>query len=283
MNDNQIRSTDMVEVTDCLEAIGVFRIWKNLFAVLLIVGLIVVQVGFWCIHQGWYEVKAPQTGTDPNASSTVIQPEKPQSTPKVQPIQKAQQTQETQGKQTSQPPQPAQPPEPLQTTPPTSASQPSQPTQEAQAPAVQEVNIPGRTAPKAKLWYAMTRDQIGRAIDITDGILLFSAFMYTLTLVFAMKVSILGRFGGINHICRAFYNSLILLILLIPWQEILKGYLVGAMYSYQDIQTGLAHMGMIPLYLRFTMLWLFVFLLLIQTQSRTIRWAKSILRRLEIL
>ena len=223
MNDSQVRSTDMVEVTDCLEAIGVFRVWKNLFAALLIAGLIVVQTFFWCLHQGWYEVKTIENAADPNATSQVIQQE------------------------------------------------------------VQEVNIIGRVAAEPKKWYAMTQEEIGRALNIINGVVLFSAFMYTLTLIFAMKVSILGRFGGINHICRAFYISLILLVLLIPWQEILRGYLVGAIYSYQDIQKGLAQQGEISIYLRFTMLWLVAFLLLIQAQSRTIRWARAILRRLEIL
>ena len=52
MSDNSSESTDMVEVTDALEAIAVFRGWKNVFLTLLILCLLVVQGGFWLIDQG---------------------------------------------------------------------------------------------------------------------------------------------------------------------------------------------------------------------------------------
>ena len=52
MGENWSTSTDMVEVTDSLEAIAVFRGWKNVFLTLLILCLLVVQGGFWLIDRG---------------------------------------------------------------------------------------------------------------------------------------------------------------------------------------------------------------------------------------
>ena len=52
MNENWSTSTGMVEVTDSLEAIAVFRVWKNVFLTLLILCLLVVQGGFWLVDQG---------------------------------------------------------------------------------------------------------------------------------------------------------------------------------------------------------------------------------------
>ncbi len=233
MNDSQIRSTDMVEVTDSLEAIGVFRIWKNVFAAVLIAGLFVVQLSFWCIHQGWY--------VDPTAVA-IIEPNTP-------------------------------------------------PQEVNEAPAVEvagenpvsDINVPGRVAVKPNRWYSLSRDEFGILLNVTNGVVLFSALMYSLTLSFAMKISILGRFGGINHICRAFYTSLLMLVLLLPWQKIMGGFMLGALYSYQEVDQWVADKGMVWLYLRFTLIWLMALLLVIQAQSRTTRWARSILRRLEIL
>ena len=49
MNEGQGKQSVMIETTDCLEAIGVFRGWKNLFFAVLLVCLLLVQAAFWLV------------------------------------------------------------------------------------------------------------------------------------------------------------------------------------------------------------------------------------------
>ena len=126
-------------------------------------------------------------------------------------------------------------------------------------------------------------------IRIADWLLILTATLYCLTMLFALKISLLGRLGGINHISRAFFLALIFTVLLLPWQKFFAGVIAGAMYTpaelldaYADAETR-GIFGTIFYYLRFTGYWLIVLLLLICAQLRSARWTKSTLRRLEIV
>ena len=48
-----------VETTDCLEAVSVFRGWKNFFFVVLLIALLLTQVAFWVINLGIAEPSVP--------------------------------------------------------------------------------------------------------------------------------------------------------------------------------------------------------------------------------
>jgi len=113
--------------------------------------------------------------------------------------------------------------------------------------------------------------------------------LYCLTMLFSLKISLLGRLGGINHISRAFFISLIMVVLLLPWQRLFGDVLFGAIYAPKELLTfracgqGREILGSAFYYFRFTGLWLLVMLLLIFSQIRSARWAKAILRRLEVI
>jgi len=49
MNEGPVNQGNLIETTDCLEAIGVFRRWKNLFFAVLLVCLLLVQAAFWLV------------------------------------------------------------------------------------------------------------------------------------------------------------------------------------------------------------------------------------------
>jgi hypothetical protein len=58
MNEGPINpNNDMVETTDSLEAVGVFRGWKNLFFIVMFLCLLLTQVAFWTVNSGL--IKAP--------------------------------------------------------------------------------------------------------------------------------------------------------------------------------------------------------------------------------
>ena len=130
---------------------------------------------------------------------------------------------------------------------------------------------------------------LARLIRFLNFVLVLAAALYCLTMLFSLKVSLLGRIGGINHISRAFFLSLAFLVLLLPWQKFFSGVVVGAMYTPEELLSSCTAsgertiFGEVFYYLRFTGYWLLVFLLLVFSQLRSARWAKAILRRLEIM
>jgi hypothetical protein len=88
--------------------------------------------------------------------------------------------------------------------------------------------------------------------------------------------------------CRAFFLALVVLVLLLPWQSILGSFVQGALYAPHELTT--AHSaktgGLFALslyYLRFCGLWVLCLVLLVLSQFRCAHWAKSILKRLEII
>ena len=51
MNEGPVNQGAMIETTDCLEAAGVFRGWKNLFFLIVVVCLLLTQGVFWLVDQ----------------------------------------------------------------------------------------------------------------------------------------------------------------------------------------------------------------------------------------
>ena len=99
----------------------------------------------------------------------------------------------------------------------------------------------------------------------------------------------MGRLGGVSHVTRAFFLSLLMLILLLPWQKIFWGVIVGAMYSPDDLLNSVTitpandTLAAALYYIRFTIYWLVVVLLLIFAQVKSSKWARAMLRRLEVM
>jgi hypothetical protein len=132
---------------------------------------------------------------------------------------------------------------------------------------------------------------LARVLGVASGVLIISGILYSLSMLFSLMISLVGRLGGMSHISRAFILSLIMAALIIPWQSAFGGFasnIVGVVYGTDELLRwlGAKSEGMpnvIFYYLRFTGLWLVVLLLLILAQLRSARWSKSILRRLEII
>jgi hypothetical protein len=78
-----------------------------------------------------------------------------------------------------------------------------------------------------------------------------------------------------------------MLILLLPWQFVFGRIVLGAMYTPGELVSWLDNepsgFGTILYYLRFCGYWLLILLLLFLSQLRSSRWARAILRRLEII
>jgi hypothetical protein len=233
MNEDPASQNHMIDITDCLEAVSVFRGWKNFFFLILVICFLLAQGCFWLVDRGIVKV---QTGA-PSVEETIAA---------------AANTTVTDANTASGP---------------TSASR-----RRAEG------------GPLAKITY----DHVARTVELVDGVLLVTAALYCMAMLFSLMVSLIGRLGGINHISRAFFLSLIMLVLVVPWQNVLGLNGPGVLYTpaelvtWSSAKTG-STAGTVFYYLRFTGYWAAVFLLLIMSQVRSGRWARSILRRLEII
>ncbi len=71
MNDIPVNPNNMVETSDSLEAIGVFRTWKNIFFVIVLVCLVLSQAAFWAVDM--HLIEAPGV-VPPVAEGTTVPP-----------------------------------------------------------------------------------------------------------------------------------------------------------------------------------------------------------------
>ncbi len=232
MDENQGKENYLVDTTDCLEAVGVFRGCKNTFFVIAIVCLLLLQASFWVVQAGY--VKAAD-----DSSAAGVQEQVKMAAEKV-------------------------------------STDPNQP-------------IKAVLYQQKSSFFELTFERLASLIRFFNFVLIPVAVLFCLTMLFILKVSLLGRLGGINHIARAFFLSLAFVVFLLPWQRLFPGVFLGAMYAPGELQCACAEAGdykifaTIVHYLRFTGYWLLVLLLLIFAQLRSGCWSKAILRRLEVI
>jgi hypothetical protein len=98
----------------------------------------------------------------------------------------------------------------------------------------------------------------------------------------------MSRLGGIRHISRAFFLSMIMLVLLVPWYAILEWSVLGVLFGFEDLMQSMAGKQAslyttILYYARFCGYWAVTILLLLIAQVRLGRWSRAMIRRLEIL
>ena len=228
MNDEPIRTSNMVDITDCFEAVRVFRVWRNLFFAVVVACLLLIQASFWLVDTG------------------LIKP----------------------------------------------TSQTEQVTQEAlpdQTPSEGHPLVSATSLQQGKNGFlGISFEHVARLLRVANGVLILTALLFWLTQLFILVISIVGRLGGMNHICRAFFLSLIVLVLLVPWQHVVDLIMIGATFNAQELVSGFATKGLgvyerVVYYLRFSGYGLVVLALLIMAHLRSVRWTKAILRRLEII
>ncbi len=228
--------------TDCIEVAQMFRRWKNLLFVIVMLCLLLLQGSFWLVKTGYVEIDSAV-----NSSASIA------------------------------------------------AGVRDKPTGEAAKAAM---TGPNRSSGEAAEAPAKARLNLGlHVLDITFGrvslvvraanaVLVFASILYALTLFCGLTVSLGGRIGGQNHISRAFYLSLIMLVLLLPWQTILGSMAPGAIYTAPELAKWCradagGMLDTVLLYLRFTGYWALVVAVILLAQLRSFRWSRVILRKLD--
>ena len=126
-------------------------------------------------------------------------------------------------------------------------------------------------------------------VVVCNFLVLMAAMMYCLSLLMCLKISLTGRLGGINHVTRAFFVSLVLVMVLIPWQKLLPGVLLGVVWTPGELLCGrwakadASTFWKVLFYVRFAGLWVVAMWLLFWAQIRSAKWAQATLRRLGIV
>ncbi len=261
MNENQTRPKDLSDTQDCLDVFDVVRGWKNFLFAIVISCLLLLQISFWLVDTGYIGTCEENEGNEAAVVGGV-------------PRENVQDIDEAAKKVAAKANQPA------EAIPQSAGRLSVEPQQSAAA---------RPSSPKsANSLFGMTFGHLAWLVRFVNAVLILTATLYCLTILLALKVSLVGRLGGINHICRAFFISLVMLVLLLPWQSVFGCVVTGAMYTpcelakwYSAETSGI--FSTILYYLRFTGYWLLIMLLLILSHMRSCRWTKAIRRRLEVM
>lgn len=266
MDADQPRTSDLVDSTDCLEAVGVFRFWKNVLFFVLFLCLLLQLGAFLATNFGWVKTE-DKTRPETLPAAQAAETEKTVELVKAA-VEVPEEIMEAAKQVTADANAPAKP----------AGQQPEQPPQPSQTETDQQ---------QTKLRFRPSFKYLAFGIRFINFVLIPSALLYCLTMLFIIKVSLHGRLGGINHISRAFFISMFFVIFLLPWQLLFKPVFAGVMFTPGELLTACtAEKGIWAtgfFYLRFIGYWLFVLLLLILAQIRSIRWTRATLRRLEVI
>ncbi len=276
---------DIVDTTDSLEAVGASKSMKNFLFFLIFICLLVTQVIFWLNRLGLIEQNSCKSCAMQKASCDGC----------TKPAEKASQ------------PAPSGGPLALAATADIEkvaekvAGEVEQSQQTAQAEADEgiilekiEDRIPpdvvvDESAAEEKIPFKISARFCRIIVAICNFLVILGSILYCLTLLMCLKISLTGRLGGINHITKAFFISLFLVIVLFPWQRILPGVLVGSIWMPGELLCGGwekaqgSAIWKVLFYLRFCGLWILAIWLLFWTQMRSARWAHATLRRLGVV
>ena len=259
MNDKPNKSENLIDTTDSLEAVGVFRGWKNFLFVIIVLCMLLLQVAFWAVNGGFVKTSEEAKSDTPAAA------EKDEVSVEVK------------------------------TDTIVAADEMAEQIQEAAKRIAGDVNEPAEAAvteekgEKEEAFLRITFGHVAGLVRMVNFLLVPVVILYCLTMLFSLKVSLLGRLGGINHIGRAFFLSLVFVVLLLPWQKFFEGVVVGVMYTPIELLKACSAAGEMGIfesgvyYLRFVGYWVLVMVILVFSQLRSSRWTKATLRRLEVI
>ena len=281
------KTTDIVDTTDCLEAVGAFKAMKNFLFIISIICLFILQFCFILDRLGYIDKSqcfrqnaglsscASACGSAcPQIPEQIVSADEPAGPPLPLPDESPEQMPTDIEDKITAAAEAA-----TENTADKTADTP-QPSEAAEAES-NEKDIAQMLTPKSR--------HIAALIKTCNFILIITITLYSLMLLMILKISLTGRLGGINHISRAFFISLFALVLLLPWQLCFPSVIAGVIYTPKELlcscgdSTPASAVAIIFRYLRFTGLWLIEVLLMLFAQLRSMRWSRATLRRLGIL
>lgn len=262
MKEENAKQDRLLEATDYLEAVGTLKAMKNLFFFIILIVLLATQSCFWLTKLNC--IKLDRDAVDTGVQSYC---------PLKEVVGLAVQTEEVKVEKSEVSEKIEQAAKIVTGTEAVGA--------DANSAVATKETKPFRL--KLKSWH------VGLFIRICNFVLILSAFIYFLALLISLKISLIGRLGGINHITRAVFISIFAIAFLFPWQVLFNGVAAGAIYTPDELFnclsrcSGTSVVQKTCMYLRFSGLWILTVLLFLFAQIRTVRWARTMLRRLGII
>ena len=274
MDDNGSKRDDIVGTTDYLEAITVFKATKNFLFVVTLIGLGLMLASFFVANSRYTSFEgtiAAQQAASEGVLAREIEELAAKAASRVEAV-----------VATIEQPGPNVPPSAAMTRPidsaPDAAHLVTDTTDAAEA---------AKAAPAQP--FRIKFQWIAWVLRVGSFAAIVTATLYSLILVFCLKISLVGRLGGINHIARAFVWSLAAMVLLLPWQRYFGGVLAGAVFTPTELMeacTRVTERDMLEtifFYTRYVALPLVVVFMMLAAQARSVRWAKATLRRLGVM
>jgi hypothetical protein len=245
---------------DALDAFRTFRAAKNVFFVIMFLTLLMVQFGFWVVDLGGIDRMLPPRGANSAISDMRLRLTAGDVDVNSPPA-------PTPAAESAKAPEPT--PEPN-----------AAPRAWAKACAAEPVDAESRLARVSEWCYAL----VNVGLPSADYVLVFSAAFYCLSLLAGLNIALVGRLGGLADLSQAFFLSLLVLVLLVPWQFAVNLGVPGALFGYSELAAAYSQKARgveaIWYYGRFTGLWAVTFLLLLAAQWRTHRASRKIRARL---
>jgi hypothetical protein len=257
MAEESKKQDQLLETTDCLEAVGTLKSSKNFFFFISFFCLLILQGIFWLMPTEYVDRGQTQTGESVAPLTSMLielassAERKVKVETKTEKIEKAAQVLTTDAN--------------------TAKSEPNA--------------VEAKHYPQIKIKFV----HLAWVIRVCNYLLVVSAVMYSLTLLFAMKISLVGRLGGISHITKAVFLSFFMVVLILPWQLLFRPVLFGAIYTPDELLNAWTNFdrasitAVALMFIRFTVLWLIVLFLLLRAQLKSMRWARNTLKRLGIV
>ncbi|MEN8126758.1 MAG: hypothetical protein ABFR90_03025 [Planctomycetota bacterium] len=323
METNQANPQNMIDTTDALEAVSACQSMKNFLFTLILIGLVLCQIVFWMNHVDLITEKGCSASEPPAQTTSPAILSQEQNSPEAKPQANAQKAAHAEAivflAATTESDQQTEPvgidPETMkniekvieQIGEPTDKEEPEAeilleketdavpaetPTEAAgpemlePQPLPEEAEAPEDSSQGALSLFRISVPFAAGIVTVCNFIILVAVILYCLSLLMCLKISLAGRLGGINHITRAFFISLFLLVFLTPWQVVLPKVLIGAAWLPAELLCGGWEKAegsifwKIMLYLRFCGLPLITVWLLLWAQIRSGKWARASLRRL---
>lgn len=277
--------TDLTRNADAIEAYSTFAAARNLFFFILLIGMIILAASFWTVDRGCldevldfekYRNESTFVKANGPCDGFILVADE--------------QAPDAQNPTESAP------------TPPDEAEKSATPAPLPQKPANNGdgflVPIPGQPSPESQEQQSSAEREnklrnlqslqilIDIALRVINYGLTLLVITYCLTLLVAMKISLVARLGGMADASKAFFISLLMMVLVVPWQRVISSEIAipGMLFSFAELEDSYCRlmvdgslMSTVCYYVRFQMLWLLSLVMLIVTQWRSSRSTKVIL------
>jgi hypothetical protein len=118
-------------------------------------------------------------------------------------------------------------------------------------------------------------DLVRIILKLCNAILVFTLVLYFLVQIIAMNIAVVGRLGGLASSSKAIFLSLIMVVLILPWDSWYGGANSSVLFSYADLMKTQLQLDaespalggrMVGYYFRFVGMWLIMLALLFLAQ-----------------